>query len=101
MTDVHVEGPALGRFVAERLGVGWTVRADPYGLGLDALAGLALRRNPKRAQLIVSTVLAKHIAAPPAAVRAAGLLLAGLVQRALGGAVPELTGELLTDPGRS
>jgi hypothetical protein len=101
LTDVHVEGPALGRFVAERLGVGWTVRTDPYGLGLDALAGLALRRNPKRAQLIVSTVLAKHIAAPPAAVRAAGLLLAGLVQRALGGTGPELSGELLTDPARS
>ncbi|MDX6230744.1 MAG: hypothetical protein QOI76_4134 [Frankiales bacterium] len=101
MTNVQVAGPPLGRLVAERLGVGWTVRADPYQLGLEALAGLALRRNPKRAQLIVSTVLAKHIAAPPAAVRAAGLLLAGLVQRALGGAVPELCGELLTDPARS
>jgi Phosphoribosyl transferase/TRSP domain C terminus to PRTase_2 len=73
----------LGAYVAERLGLDWTVHRDPYGLGLDALAGLAIRHNPKRAHLVVSTVLAKHIAAPPATVRAAGLMLAGLVGRPL------------------
>jgi hypothetical protein len=98
LTSTQVAGPALGAVVAERLGLGWQVRADPYRLGLDALAGLALRRNPKRAQLIVSTVLAKHIAAPPAAVRAAGLLLAALVHQALSGQRAALSGDLLTDP---
>lgn len=101
MTSSQVAGPALGAVVAERLGLGWQVRADPYRLGLDALAGLAVRRNPRRAQLIVSTVLAKHVAAPPAAVRAAGLLLAGLVHEALSGQSAALSGDLLTDPHRS
>lgn len=97
----NAEGPALGAVVAERLGLRWQVHRDPYRLGLDALAGLALRRNPKRAQLIVSTVLAKHVATRPAAVRAAGLLLAGLVQQAISGQSAALPGDLLTDPAKS
>ena len=90
--------PALGAVVAETLGLRWQVHADPYSLGLDALAGLAVRRNLKRAQLIVSTVLAKHIPARPSAVRAAGLLLAAQVHQAQGAKSAELSGELLTDP---
>lgn len=102
MTSAQTARPSLGAVVAERLDLRWTVYADPFQLGLEALVGLAVRRNPRRAQLVVSTVLAKHIPARPAAVRAAGLLLAALVQHALTGEAPAgLDGELLTDPDRS
>ena len=47
------------------------------------LLGLALRRNPKRAQLLVSRVLGKHIPTDPRLVRGAGLLLGRLVADAL------------------
>ena len=43
-----------------------------------------LRRNPKRAHLLVSTVLGKHIPTPPSAVIAAANQLGGLVLTALG-----------------
>jgi len=95
--------PAAGlRDVVEAgLGVSWRVDADPYGLGLDALAGLALRDNPKRAQLVVSRVLGKHLPVRPAAARAAGLLLAREAGRALGLPGPEVDGGLVTDPDRA
>jgi len=61
------------------LGLGWQVDDDPYGLGLDGLLGLALRDNPKRAQLVVSRVLGKHLPVDPAAARLAGDSLAALI----------------------
>lgn len=45
-----------GTWVAERLGV--ELIGDE---ALPALLGLALRRNPKRAHLLVSSVLGKHV----------------------------------------
>jgi hypothetical protein len=75
--------PALGRVVTERLGLWWDVHQDPYGLGFDGLAGLAVRDNPKRAHLVVSTVLAKHVPVVPSTVRHVGALLAELVQLVL------------------
>jgi adenine/guanine phosphoribosyltransferase-like PRPP-binding protein len=68
---------------AERLGI----RLRPAGPGVDptVLLGLALRRNPRRAQLLVSRVLGKHVPADPRLVRATGLLLGGLVADALAG----------------
>jgi hypothetical protein len=67
----------------ERLGV----RLRPTGPGVDptVLLGLALRHNPRRAQLLVSRVLGKHVPTDPRLVRAAGLLLGGLVADALAG----------------
>lgn len=67
----------------ERLGV----RLRPTRPGVDptVLLGLALRRNPRRAQLLVSRVLGKHVPTDPRLVRAAGLLLGGLVADALAG----------------
>ncbi|WP_298799135.1 phosphoribosyltransferase family protein [Pseudonocardia sp. 73-21] len=62
--------------VADRLGV--RVHGDAA-----ALLGLALRRNPRRAQLLVSRVLGKHVPTDPRLVRAAGLLLGRLVADAL------------------
>jgi hypothetical protein len=69
--------------VIDRLGV----RLHPAGPGADprVLLGLALRRNPRRAQLLVSRVLGKHVPTDPRLVRAAGLLLGGLVADALAG----------------
>ena len=49
------------------------------------LVQLALRRNPRRAHLLVSTVLGKHIPADPRVVRGAGLELGRLVGKALDG----------------
>ncbi|WP_300676050.1 phosphoribosyltransferase family protein [Nocardioides sp.] len=57
-------GTWSGEWVAQRLGV--EVPAD-----LRGLAGLALRRNPKRAHLIVSPVLGKHVPVDPRRARAA------------------------------
>jgi adenine/guanine phosphoribosyltransferase-like PRPP-binding protein len=48
-----------------------------------ALVDLALRRNPKRAHLLVSRVLAKHVPTEPGIAIAAGLLLGLLVRDAL------------------
>lgn len=62
--------------VAGALQVTARVRADPYQLGIRRLAGLALRDNPRRAHLVVSTVLGKHLPVAPDVVRAAGALLA-------------------------
>ncbi|MCW2621165.1 MAG: hypothetical protein JWL64_767 [Frankiales bacterium] len=59
------------------LGLSWRVRTDPYGTGFAPLVALALRDNPKRAQLVVSTVLGKHLPVAPAeAIGAAGRLAA-------------------------
>lgn len=76
--------PAPG--IVERLGV----RLRPAGPGADprVLLGLALRRNPRRAQLLVSRVLGKHVPTDPRLVRGAGLLLGGLVADALAGRAP-------------
>ncbi len=65
--------------VEEGLGLTWRLDADPYRLGLDALVGLALRDNPKRAQLVVSRVLGKHLPVEPAVALRAGRQLADLV----------------------
>lgn len=69
----------LRRVVEQGLGLRWQVDADPYSLGLDALVGLALRDNPRRAQLVVSRVLGKHLPVPPAVALEAAGRLAGLV----------------------
>ena len=60
-------------WVSERFGV----RLD--GDGVTELVRLGLRRNPKRAHLLVSTVLGKHIPTDPVRVRGAADRLADLV----------------------
>ena len=57
-------------------------------LDVESLVGVALRRNPKRAHLLVSTVLAKHVPTVPAVALAAGELLGLLVSAALAGSPP-------------
>ena len=56
------------------------------GLALPDLFDLALRINPKRPHLLVSTVLAKHVPTDPRVVRGSGILLGLLVAEHLGGA---------------
>ncbi len=78
----RASGTAAGpSTVVERLGVGLSAPAE--GPDPRVLLGLALRDNPRRAQLLVSRVLGKHIPTDPRLVRAAGLLLGGLVADAL------------------
>lgn len=79
-----VVGPATvwsGTWVAERLGV--ELAGDA---GLSDLLGLALRRNPKRAHLLVSNVLGKHVPQLPSVVYAAGRDLGVRVRALLGDA---------------
>ncbi|MFI8964985.1 phosphoribosyltransferase [Streptomyces sp. NPDC053493] len=68
-----------GTWVAERLGV--ELIGDEK---LPDLLGLALRRNPKRAHLLVSNVLGKHVPQRPSVVWEAGYDLGVRVRRLLG-----------------
>ncbi|MET8564843.1 phosphoribosyltransferase [Streptomyces flaveolus] len=80
MNNAVNDGVWSGSWVAERLGVG-LVGDD----GLPALLGLALRRNPKRAHLLVSNVLGKHVPQSPAVVYEYGFRLGRRVAALLGG----------------
>ncbi|MEU7277436.1 phosphoribosyltransferase [Streptomyces sp. NPDC045431] len=68
-----------GTWVAERLGV--ELDGDP---ALRELLGLALRRNPKRAHLLVSNVLGKHVPQSPTVVWRSGYDLGVRVRELLG-----------------
>ncbi|GAA0457421.1 phosphoribosyltransferase [Streptomyces olivaceiscleroticus] len=68
-----------GEWVAERLGVELNGAAE-----LPGLVGLALRRNPKRAHLLVSQVLGKHVPQRPSVVYDAGYGLGRRVRELLG-----------------
>ncbi len=70
-----------GEWVADRLGVSLTGED-----ALPVLLGLALRRNPKRAHLLVSNVLGKHVPQRPGVVHGAGLGLGRRVRELLGDA---------------
>ncbi|MFI1204222.1 phosphoribosyltransferase [Streptomyces sp. NPDC020883] len=70
-----------GEWVARRLGV-----ALSGGDELPELLGLALRRNPRRAHLLVSHVLGKHIPQRPDVVHGAGAGLGRRVRALLGDA---------------
>ncbi|WP_322753509.1 phosphoribosyltransferase family protein [Frankia sp. Cas3] len=60
----------------DELGLDIRIRSDVVGKGLHGLVGLALRRNPLRAHLLVSRVLGKHLPVRPRESLAAGRLLA-------------------------
>ena len=74
----------LSGWVGSRFGVVLTTHSSPVGLELDDLVGLALRRNPRRAHLLVSTVLGKHVPVDPAVAISIGRLLGELVAVATG-----------------
>ncbi|MFD0359603.1 phosphoribosyltransferase domain-containing protein, partial [Streptomyces sp. NPDC127110] len=73
-----------GTWVAERLGVDLSGADGGASPELRELLGLALRRNPKRAHLLVSQVLGKHVPQSPATVYAAGHGLGVRVRELLG-----------------
>ncbi|MFF1912835.1 phosphoribosyltransferase [Streptomyces sp. NPDC058239] len=76
-----------GSWVAERLGVELVGDGKPDGdRELRDLLGLALRRNPKRAHLLVSNVLGKHVPQKPSVVYGAGFELGRRVRELLGDA---------------
>ncbi|MFD9392372.1 phosphoribosyltransferase [Streptomyces sp. NPDC060000] len=73
------DGIWSGTWVAERLGV--ELVGDD---ALTGLLGLALRRNPKRAHLLVSNVLGKHVPQSPSVVHGHGVALGRRVRELLG-----------------
>ncbi|MEV3973612.1 phosphoribosyltransferase domain-containing protein, partial [Streptomyces sp. NPDC050698] len=73
------DGVWSGDWVAERLGV--ELVGDDR---LTGLLGLALRRNPKRAHLLVSNVLGKHVPQSPSVVYGHGWELGRRVRQLLG-----------------
>ncbi|MFD4956647.1 phosphoribosyltransferase [Streptomyces sp. NPDC058451] len=73
------DGLWSGTWVAERLGV--ELVGDHR---LTGLLGLALRRNPKRAHLLVSNVLGKHVPQSPSVVYGHGFALGRRVRNLLG-----------------
>jgi hypothetical protein len=75
----HVSGTWSGDWVTERLGLRLTGSAE-----LPELIGLALRENKKRAHLLVSQVLGKHVPQRPALVHGAGVELGRRVRELLG-----------------
>lgn len=83
--------PWTGGFVSEAAGI--VVRSDPAEtlVPVQSLVGLALRINPRRAQLLVSTVLAKHVPTVPAVAVVAGELLGLLVAASLDGTPADTT----------
>lgn len=76
--------PWAGSWVADRFGVQLRT-ADDSASSLEDLVGLALRRNPRRAHLLVSTVLGKHVPADPRIVHGSGLRLGAVVRERIGG----------------
>lgn len=79
--------PGPHAWAEEQLGI--TLRADGESLlSLQDLVGVAVRRNPRRTQLLVSRVLGRHYPTSPSALVAAGHLLAHLSGAALQGTRP-------------
>ncbi|MFF0381425.1 phosphoribosyltransferase [Streptomyces sp. NPDC004286] len=81
MKNAVNDGVWSGTWVARRLGV--ELEGDEH---LTDLLGMALRRNPKRAHLLVSKVLGKHVPQSPAVVHGHGLGLGHRVRALLGDA---------------
>ena len=86
MTDPGQPWP--GAWVAERLDVRLETTASPAGVEVADLVGLAVRDNPRRAHLLVSTVLGKHVPTDPRLVLGTGLLLGRFVASVLAGEEP-------------
>lgn len=72
-----------GQWVTDRLDLRLTASEHLAGVNLNDLVGLALRRNPRRAHLLVSSVLGKHVPTDPDLVYGSGVLLGVLVGHVL------------------
>ena len=80
-----------GSWVAGELDLALVTDHGEGGRTLQDLVGLAVRRNPKRAHLLVSSVLGKHVPTDPHEVLAASALLGATLAALLGG-VPLMLG---------
>lgn len=76
-------------WATEKFGLTLHHDATSTGHTVPELVEPGLRRNPRRAHLLVSTVLGKHLPTDPAVVLAAGHRLGQLVAEALGPAVTD------------
>ncbi len=81
MTDSR----AGSSWVADTYGIATADRGSSVGVTMAELVAMALRQNPRRAQLLVSTVLGKHIPVDPRVVMGSGRLLGALVAQTLAG----------------
>lgn len=70
-------------YVKKNLDVGFSPADSPFEL--EDLVGLSIRRNPKRAHLLVSDVLGKHVPQNPAVIDFAGRVLGAMVGNILNG----------------
>jgi len=84
-----------GDFVASNLNLGFTEKEQP--VKLEQLVGLALRDNPKRAHLLVSNVLGKHIPVSPDLLISSAEILAVIVDEKLKGTKPIISDLMLTE----
>lgn len=93
-----MSAPWTGEWVSRELGIAVRTTGAVGSLDVTDLVGLAVRVNPRRAHLLVSRVLGKHVPAAPDVVRGAGLLLGSLVADRLAGtdsAIAGIGGDLL------
>jgi hypothetical protein len=94
------DGPVLNGTVAGGLGI--TVQVTPSFPAAAKFAGaveVGLRRNPNRAQLLVSRVLGKHIPVPVSDVLSAANALGSTVRSACAGQTPVVVGFAETATG--
>jgi adenine/guanine phosphoribosyltransferase-like PRPP-binding protein len=82
--DERMGPDELHTWVGDRLGVHLVDAPGADGPRLTDLAGLAVRRNPLRAHLVVSRVLGKHLPVDPRLAYAAARLLGQRAAAALG-----------------
>lgn len=80
-----------GSWVERRAGIG-VESAENSPIPMQDMVGLALRRNPRRAHLLVSTVLGKHVPTDPQIVYWSGRLLGAMVADVLAGRPPDSGG---------
>lgn len=87
-------------WVRARLGIDLVLReTGPFGTSVLGSVELGLRRNPRRAQLLVSRLLGKHVPVPIRDVLGAADLLGSLVRDACGGRTPVVIGFAETATG--
>jgi len=98
--DLSVAGEREDRSVAGQLGI--SVQVTPSFPGAAGFAGaveIGLRRNPNRAQLLVSRVLGKHVPVPVCQVHSAAHALGSVVRSACAGQTPVVVGFAETATG--
>lgn len=74
-----------GSWAETNLGIVVRAVETDVAVPIEELIGVGLRRNPKRAHLLVSNVLGKHVPADPRVIRQAGRRLGEAVREALAG----------------